>query len=241
MLYGKYGQFYDLIYSSIDYNGEIEEIITLLNSKRTGIKSILDIGCGTGSYVVGLAKKGYTVDGIDSSSDMIESAQTKINASKIEANVCLKDMNELLFDKKYDAVICLFGVIDYLFENSDIQKLFAGIHKSLSDGGLLILDFLAKDFFKNNKPKAVILEGQQGELRSFRATFPEIGMNGERLTLNFKCTIYRAREILDYFEESHPLRIFDFEELLELLEENNLSMETKAKKGFYTRLLVQKK
>lgn len=240
LLYEKYGKYYNLIYSSIDYDGEVEEISNLLQAEQTGIKSILDIGCGTGSYVLRLSKKGYVADGIDSSPPMIEAAKSKLREADIQASVSLEDVKEFSFEKSYDAVICLFGSFDYLYEDSDIQGLFKGIHQSLSNGGIFMLDFLNAEFFKHNQPKPVILEGKQSGMKSFRSTFPKVDLNAKRLELEFKCTIYRGRDILDYFEEVHSLRIFDPEQVTRLLVENNFTLESNSRKGFYTRILARK-
>lgn len=72
MIYNKYGEYYDIIYSNRDYKGECEGIIKYLEkvSKRK-VRSILDVGCGTSNHAVILASKGYNVVGIDSSEVMI--------------------------------------------------------------------------------------------------------------------------------------------------------------------------
>ena len=60
MIYNKYGRYYDLIYSGKDYSAEcdyVEECIRCFSVIPVG--RILDVGCGTGSHAVILAKRGY--------------------------------------------------------------------------------------------------------------------------------------------------------------------------------------
>ncbi len=141
--------------------------------------------------------------------------------------------------RSYDAAICLFGSLDYLYEDSKVKELLERIDHYLSKGGIFILDFLDIEYFKQNQPKSVILEGGQADLKSFRATLPKVDLQNERLELDFKCTIYRGREIIDYFEEIHSLRLFDHMQLLAQLKESNFSLKSSSKKGFYTRLFLQ--
>lgn len=233
LLYGKYAEYYDLIYSSVDYASDIEEISGLLNYGNLSIRAILDLGCGTGSYILGLAAKGYLVDGVDSSPAMVEIARTKLREADVQSSITLGDMVDFPLERIYDTVICLFGSFDYLYEDSNVQKLLARIHSALSEDGLFLLDFLDMGYFRQHQPKPIVLEGQRDDLRSFRATFPRVDVNKECLELDFKCTIYWRREITDYFEEVHSLRMFHKEHILEMLKRNHYLLETVTRKGLY--------
>ena len=87
----------------------MDEISSLLKAENPNTKNILDIGCGTGNYLIGLAKRGYQVDGIDSSQAMVEVAKLKINEANIPSKIILEDMADYSFEMTYDAAICLFG------------------------------------------------------------------------------------------------------------------------------------
>ncbi len=132
MLYDKFGRYYDLMYSSVDYEKEIGEIYNLFQSQNPLIKSVLDVGYGTGAYVLGLLKKGYLVDGIDSSPSMVEAARVKLKEARVHSNIILEDINKYSFEKTYDAAICLFGSFDYLYQNHMVLKLIERINKCLT-------------------------------------------------------------------------------------------------------------
>ena len=232
--------YFDLIYSSVDYNFEIDEISSLLKAENPNTKCILVFGCGSGTYLVCLAENGYHVDGVDSSQAMVEVARLKINEANIQSKIILEDMAEYSFEGAYDAAICLFGSFDYLYEDTKVKDLLKKTDQCLLKGGIFILDFLDIAYFKENQPKAVNLEGQKGDLKSFRATLPTVDLQSERLELDFKCTIYRGREIIDYFEEVHSLRLFENKKILDFIRKNNFSLKSSSKRGLYTRLLLQK-
>ena len=79
-------------------------------------KKILDIGCGTGIYMVTLASKGASrVLGIDFSESMLAFARQKIQSSGLEKNCELRqaDFLETNLNEKFDYSLAM-GVFDYL-------------------------------------------------------------------------------------------------------------------------------
>ena len=54
------GGFYDLFYESKDYQGECDFVEAAFNRFATApIKTVLDLGCGTGGHVLPLSARGY--------------------------------------------------------------------------------------------------------------------------------------------------------------------------------------
>ncbi|MDR0747412.1 MAG: class I SAM-dependent methyltransferase, partial [Helicobacteraceae bacterium] len=71
-----------------------------------GVKSALDIGCGSGALLLKLQSAGLEVKGIDLSAEMVERARKKgVRAERIDLSA------ESGF---YDAAIAVFDVINYL-------------------------------------------------------------------------------------------------------------------------------
>ena len=77
-VFQRYAEYYDLIYQDKDYEKEcdfLEEIFQAYQSKP--VKSILELGCGTGGHAIPLAKRGYELTGLDTSSVMLKQAEKK--------------------------------------------------------------------------------------------------------------------------------------------------------------------
>lgn len=104
-------------------------------------KVILNGGCGTGGHAIPLAKRGYEVTGIDLSEEMINIAKEKASKSGVNIDFNVMDLRELRFNKKFDACVLMFAVIDYLTDNKDLLKALANIRENLKSGSLLIFDF----------------------------------------------------------------------------------------------------
>ena len=80
--YKEYSYIYDNIYSNKNYKKEFDFILKYLKRFSPKSKTILDLGCGTGSYTQFFAKKNYQITGVDISKSMIDIAKKKIRNKK---------------------------------------------------------------------------------------------------------------------------------------------------------------
>jgi SAM-dependent methyltransferase len=94
------------------------------------IKTILDVGCGNGNFLLHLQKL-YLAQGIDISSKMVKIAQAKgVDAS------CLP-LEKV--EQKYDALLAVADVLNYL-DKSDLEKFLKDVESHLWDDGIFICD-----------------------------------------------------------------------------------------------------
>lgn len=102
----------------------------LQESSKPEIKTIIDIGCGPGRYVVDFLNQGKEVLGVDLAQGMLDIAGKLATESKNKnVQFLLGDYAELSLSKKYDAA-CLMGFFDYIEKPSIIiQKLKKDINK----------------------------------------------------------------------------------------------------------------
>jgi cyclopropane fatty-acyl-phospholipid synthase-like methyltransferase len=67
----KDGDTYDLLYKKKNYEQEAEYVSSLIKNYNNSAKNLLEFGSGTGKHAKFLAKKGYSVHGIEYSHEMI--------------------------------------------------------------------------------------------------------------------------------------------------------------------------
>lgn len=96
-------------------------------------KRILDVGCGSGKFVVECAKRGAEVWGIDISREMIEIAKDFCVKNKVEAELEIGDATEEL-PKGFDVCVAL-GVFEY-FE--DPKPVLENMFAATINGGKII-------------------------------------------------------------------------------------------------------
>ena len=142
MVFEKFGEYYDLIYQYVDYKKEcdlLEEVFSKYCQKKP--RSILDVGCGTGSHSIILSKRGYDVTGIDLSRVMIEKAREKAEKEKIRVEYYVQDMRNIKLKRKFDCAICMFGGFGYINTYDDLVRLLSGVKNHLNRDGLFIFEF----------------------------------------------------------------------------------------------------
>jgi SAM-dependent methyltransferase len=70
-------------------------------------KSILDIGCGTGRHAIELARRGYSVTGIDLSASQLERARQKAQEADVSVNFARLNACSLPFKDDFDFAVML--------------------------------------------------------------------------------------------------------------------------------------
>lgn len=97
-------------------------------------KSILDLGCGDGSFGKELIQNGaFEYVGLEGSEKMVDAANT--NLRNIKGKVIMDTMESYPYpEKAYDIVTSRFA-IHYV---SDINQLFRSVHKCLKDDGRFV-------------------------------------------------------------------------------------------------------
>ena len=120
---------------------------------------ILDVGCGTGRHSVELAKRGYSVTGIDLSPQMLERAEQKAKEAKVEVKYQVNDARDLPFVNEFDLIIMLCEGGFPLMETDEMNfEILKNIEKGLRENGKVIFTTLnglfplfhsVKDFLDN--------------------------------------------------------------------------------------------
>ena len=124
----KYCQYYDLIHSKKDYDGEVKVVLDIASKYyQHPIKEVLDVGCGTGEHSFALAQTGLLVDGVDTSPLMTDVAHSKISNTYSFLDVAflsgnVDDMPTAGYS--YDMAISLFNVVNHVLTIEKLIELF---------------------------------------------------------------------------------------------------------------------
>jgi SAM-dependent methyltransferase len=103
------------------------------------VRTILEIGCGTGSMTRMLSERGYEVTGVDASAAMLEKARQKLGPSARLVHARLPEAETPDFGR-HDAAICCFDVVNYFVEDGQLTGAFSQIRQGLRPGALFIFD-----------------------------------------------------------------------------------------------------
>jgi SAM-dependent methyltransferase len=212
MVFSEYSKYYDLVYKDKDYSAEVEYILALLKKHLPLARSILEFGSGTGIHGKLLAQKGYSVFGIEQSSDMVEKAK----ASEIQGFDCkVGDICNLNLEKKYDVVLSLFHVLSYLTTNTQIIAAFKNAHNHLEKDGLFIFDVWYTPAVYMQVPEVRIKRMEDENYSVLRIAEPNVLFNKNVVEVNYTIFVKNKKNNNSEFEikESHPMRHYSIPEI----------------------------
>lgn len=110
-------------------------ILKKINRYNKNAKSVLELGCGTGSNLLHF-KKDIDLTGLDISGEMIKIAKKKLPGCKFYQ----QDIRSFSLNKKYDLILCLYDTLNHVLLFSEWKKIFENVNKHLNDKGLFIFD-----------------------------------------------------------------------------------------------------
>src|SRR2546425_1720620 len=135
-MYRQLASYYDEIYHFKDYQKEAQKIETLIQQhKKSPGDHLLDVACGTGNHVEYL-KQHYTVEGLDSSSEMLRIARKKLPDIVFH----LGEMTSFKLKNRFDIITCLFSAIGHVKTKARMRGAVRNMAGHLQPGGLMILE-----------------------------------------------------------------------------------------------------
>jgi SAM-dependent methyltransferase len=224
-----YARCYNLIYQGKDYIGEVNYILSFLNEYHPNLESILELGSGTGSHALILAEKGYLVDGIDLSSEMLAIANERCqNLSEDIAqrvNFMQGDVRTIRTQKKYDAVISLFHVMSYQVSNEDLHAAFKTAKLHLKPGGVFLFDCWYGPGVLSDRPTTRIKRLENSEISMIRIAEPVMIPNENLVEVNYEIIVTNKNDLTsNHAHEMHRMRYLFQPEVKLLLEQHNFEL-----------------
>lgn len=152
--YGDFAYYYDKLTENVDYEKRCDYIYSLLAENGGGKGILLDLACGTGSFSMLFAKKGYEIVGVDASQEMLSVAQEKKIENETDAIFLCQKMQELDLFGTIDAAVCTLDSINHVTDEEDVKEIFKRVSLFMNDGGVFVFDvntpYKHKEILKNN-------------------------------------------------------------------------------------------
>jgi SAM-dependent methyltransferase len=224
-IFQSYGNFYDIIYLDKNYEKEcdfLEEIFKRYSNPMP--KTILDAGCGTGNHAILLAKRGYKVTGIDLSEKMIKIAKEKANKNHVEINFNVMDLRELKLNKKFDACICMFSVLNYVIAGDELLGVLLKIKRHLKTGSLFIFDFWYGPAVLIIRPTSRVKIVEKDGIKVIRFADPQLDTFHHICEVEYYFVVIKENLIIYDGKEKHVVRFYFPEEINHYLKETGFQL-----------------
>lgn len=156
--------------------------------ERHGVRSVADVGAGSGRHAILFDSWGLEVWAIDPSEEMLE--QARANAERFGADVrivrgAFGEVSALL-PAPVDAVTCTGNALPHVEGVDGLRQALADFHRSLRPGGLLVLHLLNHHRILAKKARTVppvFRETDEGDAYFLRLVDPD--ERGERILFDF--------------------------------------------------------
>ena len=142
-------------------NAQVDFLIRTL--ELTGGERILDLACGFGRHSLELARRGFTVVGVDITRAYIEDAAAQAEKEGLPARFLHGDIRDLTFREEFDVVLNMAdGAIGYLENEAENLKIFDVISTALRPGGKHLMDIMSADYADTHFPCNLWDMGEKG-------------------------------------------------------------------------------
>lgn len=204
MSYSRSAEYYDLLYAWKNYAAETERIHQLVQDRRPGAKTLLDVACGTGQHLAHLRTR-YEVQGLDAEPAFLAIARRRLPGVPLHEG----DMREFELRHRFDAVTCLFSAIGYMHTPHDLARAVARMAGHLTQGGVLFVEpWLSVDRFDPNHIGGPLV-GEAADLKVVRLNSARV--EGRLSVMEFHHLVGRPGNV-EHFVETHALALYSDDE-----------------------------
>jgi SAM-dependent methyltransferase len=210
---------YDGLQSEVDYAALAKSCVELFSFADIGVKTVLDLACGTGTILCELAGRGYETIGTDGSPDMLSVAAQKcadLPDGCVMPLLLGQAMEELDLYGTVDAAVCTLDSLNYL-DSDALKETLRRLRLFIAPRGIFIFDVNSLSKFRAMDGKVFASESEDA-LSLWRCRFDE--EEGE-------CVIE-----LDAFSRADSLWSRSSEEHVEFYHSEEALRKALAKAGF---------
>jgi ubiquinone/menaquinone biosynthesis C-methylase UbiE len=146
--YRRFAEAYDWE-GSLDFSHRaFRRVTAVCRERRLSCGRHLDLGCGTGTLAILMAKGGWDVVGLDASEAMLARAKQKALDAGCAVEFVQQDMRHLRLAEPVNLATSFYDTLNHLLFPEDLDATFRGVARVLRPGGLFVFDVNTEATFR---------------------------------------------------------------------------------------------
>jgi len=109
------------------------------------VRDVLDVACGSGRHVLGLAHRGYKCTGQDYTPEQVQTAKARAKREGVSIKLLQGDTTRLEYESEFDAVLALY-ILFLLPDDDSVLACLQQVHRALKSGGTMVCN-VANPFY----------------------------------------------------------------------------------------------
>jgi len=122
---------------------EVDGILSLTSAAPAA--RVLDLCCGVGRHALELARRGFSVTGVDRTAQFLDQARQQAQEEGLVIEFVQQDMLEFKRPDSFDLALNLNTSFGYFEDPADDLQVLRNIHASLRLGGSIVLETIGKE------------------------------------------------------------------------------------------------
>ena len=183
---------------------QVEKILALCNVESG---HVLDLCCGPGRHTTELARRGFTVIGVDLTTFLLDKARARAEAEGLKVEWVQDSMLDFVRPGAFDLILSMFTSFGFFDDKSDDLKVLRNMYESLKPGGVALIDVMGKERFARICQPTTTSELPDGSLVVQRHEIFDdwtrirnewiLIRDGEAKSHKFHHTLYSGQELKD--------------------------------------------
>ncbi len=219
-VFSKTARYYDKLYASKDYAGEVQRLVPLLDIQPDREqRTLLDVACGTGLHIEHLTRH-FHVEGLDICPELLEMARERNPGVLLH----LGDMTDFDLGKQFDVVTCLFSSIAYVKTLNKLREAVRSMTAHLKPQGVLVIEpWFTPENWHANTVHGTYIDEPDLKIARINTSFVE-----GKLSVFDLHHLIGTPEKTEHLVEHHELGLFEVEETTSVMEEAGLTVNYDA-------------